>query len=615
MARRTTIIERCPYIPGTDIGVYQRKEHEEIGFFLGQVRHELLEYVEEGGSLDLQQAERVFQQFRGELEEHIHSEEGKIFPSWTQSHPGDQRLIDLFLQQHQNIRVLVARVDVWLKNPGPGSPRTNRARGLPLVDALRDALQGHEQGEERLWPVKPRVGVERMAVPKSTRAPRKRRPAAQERRERDALRADLARGRPSTSPRALTAGENAARRGEVWSDYKNRYVPVDEYFTSDQAAVYYRGMGLDRGGRIVPPAVPEVPWDGPKPLGSRFERLRTPLSAHTPVGRKAVYQGVLAHAQQVAEGQARHISTFRLHARDHVQLGHPRDTRGNDASIEITLGPKEITIRPETVSILTEDVTLAGKTADEAVRQVNAWVDHFAAKRSYWTRGLPTDRGEARAASNAGGPPSERDVYYASQDDPLAVLPPWLSFPDGSRLHVDAEDTASTARVGHYAAAFAAKRHYRVGRRFGVYDDRGEGRRYVVQAGGVQALAPNGRPQGPVYSGEYVERMPGGRKQPGLADLRARWANAFGSRDAAQANLPLPTQMREVAWELGYEHAQNGQDPYERVLGRFEPLAESYGVNLHAEFSRGFQENGGVESRVSVLSTKGTHLASGRPRR
>lgn len=549
MPRRTTIIERCPYIPGTDIGVYQRKEHEEIGFFLGQVRHELLEYAEEGGSLDLRQAEGAFRQFRGELEEHIHSEESQVFPSWAQSHPGDRRLIDLFLRQHQDIRVLVARVDAWLKNPGPESSRTNRARGLHLVDTLRDALQGHEQGEERLWPVKARAGVERMAASKSSRAQRKRQPTGQERRERDALRAELARGNPSKSIRALTDSEKAARRGEVWSDYNHRYVPVSEYFTPDQAAAYYQGMGLDRDGRVVSPPVPDVPWDGPKPLGSRFERLRAPLQAHTPAGRKAIYNAVLALIQQRAIEQNRGVAAFRLYQRDIIEVDYPRSYGFTGSSLELTFGPKQISIRPETVSILTEHVPLKG-AADRVAEEVKGWVDHFLRKTPGWSHRLPENIEAARQVSHM----QDYTPLAGYHRPPIETLPAKRGKKPDPRALRDAAGTAWQD------------------------DDR-------------------------------VARR-----------LSQDWANSFAARDALRGDppLPLPEQMREVAWELGYEHAQNGLDPYERVLGRFEALAESYGVDLHAEFSRGFQENGGVEARVSrmrVLSTKGTHLASGSPRR
>lgn len=70
--------------------------------------------------------------------------------------------------------------------------------------------------------------------------------------------------------------------------------------------------------------------------------------------------------------------------------------------------------------------------------------------------------------------------------------------------------------------------------------------------------------------------------------LAAVFLDLFRARDALASGELTGAALEEIAWELGYEHATHGLDPYAEGLARFEPLAAEYGINLRAAFDSGF---------------------------
>lgn len=138
-------VERCPFNPTESIGDYQKRDHAELGYLLGQVQHELEEFERDGHASDLEAAHKAFRAFQVDLEQHITSEEDDIYPRWTVKHPGDQARIQHFLEEHVEIRRLTA----WL---GDELKRGQPVRALVALEKLFATVRDHEHDEEALWP-------------------------------------------------------------------------------------------------------------------------------------------------------------------------------------------------------------------------------------------------------------------------------------------------------------------------------------------------------------------------------------------------------------------------------------------------------------------------------
>lgn len=70
--------------------------------------------------------------------------------------------------------------------------------------------------------------------------------------------------------------------------------------------------------------------------------------------------------------------------------------------------------------------------------------------------------------------------------------------------------------------------------------------------------------------------------------LAAVFLDLFRARDALASGELTGAAMEEIAWEIGYEHATYGLDPYTEGLARFEPLAAEYKIDLRTAFDAGF---------------------------
>ena len=154
---RGETIERCPYNPQAEsIGAYQKRDHAELGFLIGQVRHELVEYAEDARKTDLEAARKAFRAFQIDLEQHLTAEEDDIFPTWVKQH-GQHARISRFRADHARIRTLTAKLATQIAKRGAG-----RGAAIDALDMLVSVVVAHEADEERLWPADARV--ERMAA-------------------------------------------------------------------------------------------------------------------------------------------------------------------------------------------------------------------------------------------------------------------------------------------------------------------------------------------------------------------------------------------------------------------------------------------------------------------
>jgi GNAT superfamily N-acetyltransferase len=439
-----TVIERCPYMPGEDIGGYQRRDHAELGEFIGRIVHELEEYGQDGRASDLEAAQKAFRAFRLELEQHLLSEEDEIFPAWKKAHPEDAQKIAGFSRAHVEIRTATARLDQALNLPrGQMRARTALAR----VEDLKRVILPHEAAEEKLWPAEKSPVSKKAGSTLRGEAPRGLTPETLA-----AMVYDTGMGLDDgqgftltvhgqtgqirlrfTRAIGLSFGKVGATGYFVDADLGDgEFTPIATYSSAEplrgwvfklnqkwknsDAGKRHKAVGAwleavvnqlpERVGTLAKRTVvtAEEPRNvaprGPRTGKTTVERL--PVS-HSKEGLHHVYAGVLAYARKVATAQDRVVET-KVNPGDQVRIDRTisvsQRSPGSDPFVEVFLRFRTNTVQvmPMHADLGSEHVRLdAGLSPEQATAQVNAWLSYFLDRAP----GFALDSEKTRAALRA----------------------------------------------------------------------------------------------------------------------------------------------------------------------------------------------------------------------